>query len=247
MELLKRKGGIAACALMLAGVLAYVIWSFIFAGKAAMPAWETLNEPMKQLVAPEVEGKGLSQGERGEQQGPQRAEAPVASSGQTAEDGILRGSSGERGVAGGGGTAGAGEAVGAGGASGGGGTAGAGEAVGADEASGGGATAGSGGAARAGEASGAGGAAGQRGGGLPSVNGNGQSKAGPQELRVELNTATVEQLDTLPGIGASKAQAIAAYRKSAGPFRSVDDLLHVKGIGEKLLAKIRPYVYVAPH
>jgi len=61
---------------------------------------------------------------------------------------------------------------------------------------------------------------------------------------LNLNTATVEQLDALKGIGPSKARAIVEYREQHGPFRSVDDLLNVKGIGEKLLAGIRNDVTV---
>lgn len=59
---------------------------------------------------------------------------------------------------------------------------------------------------------------------------------------LDLNTATEEELDALPGIGPAKARAIIAYRESAGPFRTVDDLLEVKGIGPSLLEQIRPYV-----
>ena len=48
----------------------------------------------------------------------------------------------------------------------------------------------------------------------------------------------------LPGIGKSKAQAIVAYREEQGPFSSVDDLVNVKGIGKKLLAKLAASVEV---
>jgi competence protein ComEA len=63
--------------------------------------------------------------------------------------------------------------------------------------------------------------------------------------RIDLNTATLEQLDTLPGIGESKAKAILVYRKEKGSFKKVEDLLEVKGIGEKVLAKIKPMIYAA--
>jgi competence protein ComEA len=56
---------------------------------------------------------------------------------------------------------------------------------------------------------------------------------------VNLNTAGTEELCTLPGIGEVKAVAIIAYREGNGPFRSVDELVNVKGIGAKTLAKIR--------
>jgi competence protein ComEA len=62
--------------------------------------------------------------------------------------------------------------------------------------------------------------------------------------KVNLNAATLEQLDTLPGIGPVTAQAILAWRESNGRFGSVDDLLDVKGIGEATLAELRDLVVV---
>ncbi|MDP9318425.1 MAG: ComEA family DNA-binding protein, partial [Actinomycetota bacterium] len=61
---------------------------------------------------------------------------------------------------------------------------------------------------------------------------------------VALNTATADQLDTLPGIGPVTAQAILQWRADNGPFTSVDELLEVSGIGDATLSDIRPYVYV---
>ena len=60
----------------------------------------------------------------------------------------------------------------------------------------------------------------------------------------DLNTATEEQLISLPGIGEEITGRIIAYRDEVGAFVSVDELLNVKGIGEKKLADIRPYLYV---
>ena len=57
---------------------------------------------------------------------------------------------------------------------------------------------------------------------------------------VNLNTATEAQLDTLPGIGPATAKAIVEYRTQNGPFKSVDDLKNVKGIGQKKLDKLKP-------
>jgi len=57
--------------------------------------------------------------------------------------------------------------------------------------------------------------------------------------KVNINTATVEELTTLSGIGPSKANAILEYREENGLFKSVDELVNVTGIGEKSLEKIR--------
>ena len=58
--------------------------------------------------------------------------------------------------------------------------------------------------------------------------------------RVSLNTATVEQLIALPGIGPSRAQAIVELREKIGGFKKVDDLMRVKGIGRKTFRKLEP-------
>jgi competence protein ComEA len=68
--------------------------------------------------------------------------------------------------------------------------------------------------------------------------------AGDSIAPVNLNTATAEQLDTLPGIGPVTAQAILDWRTENGSFTSVDELLEVSGIGDATLADIAPYVYV---
>lgn len=74
----------------------------------------------------------------------------------------------------------------------------------------------------------------------------GPAIAGPAgqgtDARVNLNTATVEQLDALPGIGPATARAIVSYRTRKGPFAKVDDLLNIDGIGPKKLAAIKARV-----
>lgn len=63
---------------------------------------------------------------------------------------------------------------------------------------------------------------------------------------LDLNTATKEQLDTLPGIGPVKAEAIIKYRAEKGPFTSVEQLKEVNGIGEKILQSIKSEVVISP-
>ena len=59
---------------------------------------------------------------------------------------------------------------------------------------------------------------------------------------VNLNTATGEQLETLPGVGPVTAEKILAWRESHGAFSSVDELLEIDGIGEKTFAQLAPLV-----
>lgn len=61
---------------------------------------------------------------------------------------------------------------------------------------------------------------------------------------VNLNSATVDQLDKLPGVGPSTAAAIVAFREQHGAFRSVDQLLDIRGIGPAKLEELRRYVTV---
>lgn len=66
--------------------------------------------------------------------------------------------------------------------------------------------------------------------------------AGP----ININTATVEQLDTLPGIGPAIAQRIIDYRAANGPFKSIDEIKNVKGIGDAVFEKIKGMIAVGP-
>jgi competence protein ComEA len=60
--------------------------------------------------------------------------------------------------------------------------------------------------------------------------------------KVNLNTATVEQLESLPGVGPKLAARILEHREKAGSFKSVEELMVVKGIGEKNFKKLEGYV-----
>jgi competence protein ComEA len=62
---------------------------------------------------------------------------------------------------------------------------------------------------------------------------------------VNLNTATQAQLETLPGIGASAAKRIIEYRQKNGGFKKVEELMNVKGIGEKSFLKLKSHITVA--
>ncbi len=61
---------------------------------------------------------------------------------------------------------------------------------------------------------------------------------------INLNTASIQQLDALPGIGLVKASEIVRLREKMSGFRTVEDILNVDGIGEKILEGIRDKVYV---
>jgi competence ComEA-like helix-hairpin-helix protein len=68
------------------------------------------------------------------------------------------------------------------------------------------------------------------------------AKKKPPTQPVNLNTATSEQLQLVPGIGPATADKISKMRKSYGPFKSVDDLLAIRGLGPKRLEKMRKYL-----
>jgi comEA protein len=62
--------------------------------------------------------------------------------------------------------------------------------------------------------------------------------------KVNINTANTTQLSALPGIGEKLATRIVEYRQKSGGFKSVQELMNVKGIGEKNLAKLEPHLTV---
>ncbi|CAI6016412.1 ComEA family DNA-binding protein [Cohnella sp. JJ-181] len=71
---------------------------------------------------------------------------------------------------------------------------------------------------------------------------NGATSPPPADGRLDINRASAAELDGLPGIGPAKAEAIVQYRNANGRFGSADELKNVKGIGDKLLAKLLPLV-----
>ena len=66
-----------------------------------------------------------------------------------------------------------------------------------------------------------------------------------EKASLNLNSATLEQLETLPGIGRKVAERILEYRTKSGGFKKVEELMNVKGIGEKSFLKIKPLIAVA--
>ncbi|UVI32047.1 ComEA family DNA-binding protein [Paenibacillus spongiae] len=80
----------------------------------------------------------------------------------------------------------------------------------------------------------------------PAGNQEGAKQTGNEEAdnsgKIDINRATADQLDALPGIGAAKAKAIIADREKNGPFKTTKDLLRVKGIGTKMLEKMNPLI-----
>lgn len=84
---------------------------------------------------------------------------------------------------------------------------------------------------------------------LPAVLSILPAQAGPArrvpEAPVDLNAAGVTELMQLPRVGARTAARIVAWRREHGPFRRREDLLAVRGIGEKAFLRLRPYLRVA--
>jgi len=66
-----------------------------------------------------------------------------------------------------------------------------------------------------------------------------QKSAAPSLEKVNLNTATAEQLETLPGIGPATAKTIIEHRTKIGKFTKIEEIINLKGIGEKKFQKIK--------
>jgi len=71
------------------------------------------------------------------------------------------------------------------------------------------------------------------------------SRAASTSSLVNLNSATAAELEALPGVGPATATRIVDYRQKNGPFKKIEDLMNVKGIGEKSFLKLKPLVTVA--
>jgi competence protein ComEA len=79
---------------------------------------------------------------------------------------------------------------------------------------------------------------------LPSSSENGDSTEDPDAELVNINTATLEELDTLPGIGPTTAQKIIDYRTENGPFSAIEDIMNVSGIGPATFEDIQDLITV---
>ena len=89
--------------------------------------------------------------------------------------------------------------------------------------------------------------------GLPSVSVADQTKSAPRAAAkppstasINLNTASAADFEGLPGIGAKMAARIVEYRQKNGPFKKVEELMNVQGIGEKNFLKLKPQLSIAP-
>jgi competence protein ComEA len=71
------------------------------------------------------------------------------------------------------------------------------------------------------------------------------AKASPVQASVNLNTATMEQLQTLPGVGPATAQRILEYRQQNGSFKKIEELMNVRGIGEASFLKLKALVTIS--
>jgi competence protein ComEA len=76
--------------------------------------------------------------------------------------------------------------------------------------------------------------------------GHAPSGAAPRRAAIDLNRADARELDGLPGIGPVIARRIVLQRRRFGPFQGVDELLAVRGVGPRLLERIRPWATVGP-
>lgn len=71
-----------------------------------------------------------------------------------------------------------------------------------------------------------------------------EARPGAPTQAVNVNSGTVTQFEALPGIGPSMAQRIVTYREKNGPFKKLEDLMNIQGIGEKSFLKLRPFLTI---
>jgi competence protein ComEA len=76
------------------------------------------------------------------------------------------------------------------------------------------------------------------------ANGKNTSNTSSSDQTVSLNSATAEELMTLPGIGEARAKAIMQYREEKGSFRALEELKSIEGIGDKLYERIAPRIRI---
>jgi competence ComEA-like helix-hairpin-helix protein len=82
---------------------------------------------------------------------------------------------------------------------------------------------------------------------VPALAGVASAKKKPPAHPINLNTATFKQLQELPGVGPTTANAIIQFRDKSGPFKRPEDLLAIHGISQAKFEKVRPYVKVGAY
>jgi competence protein ComEA len=76
--------------------------------------------------------------------------------------------------------------------------------------------------------------------------GQSQAPTAPAAPKLDINTATATQLDALPGVGPRTAELILEYRQAHGGFKKIEELMNIRGIGEKSFLELRELVTVGP-